>query len=93
MRKFLLSTAFAVAATMIASTADAFPVPPLSESPTGFVVKVRNGCGPGWHRGPYGACRRNGVPYFYGPYAVYAPPLPVRCWWVGTAYGARRVCA
>jgi len=23
------------------------------------IVPVAGGCGPGWHRGPYGGCRRN----------------------------------
>ena len=39
------------------------------------------GCGPGFHRGPYGGCRHNG-----GPGAVIvAPGVPV----IGTFYGGR----
>jgi hypothetical protein len=26
---------------------------------SGQIVQVRGGCGRGWHRGPYGGCRRN----------------------------------
>jgi hypothetical protein len=29
------------------------------------VMLVRDFCGLGFHRGPYGACRPNGVPYGY----------------------------
>jgi hypothetical protein len=48
------------------------------------VMLVRDFCGLGFHRGPYGACRPNGVPYGYvapvvvAPYAapvVVAPPV------------------
>lgn len=41
------------------------------------IIQVREGCGPGWHRGPRGGCRRNGV---------------VVCRSVRTAHGWRRVC-
>lgn len=96
MRRFLLSTAFAVAATLASSAAQAFPVAPQPQRPADNVITVRGFCGLGWHRGPYGRCYRNGVPYtpyVYEPYAVYAPPFPAQCWWTGTYYGARRVCA
>jgi len=35
---------------------------PLSQIQTGSqpdVIQVAGGCGPGWHRGPYGGCLRN----------------------------------
>jgi hypothetical protein len=96
MRNYLPSTAVAVAMIAVGATAQAFPVPPRSGLPTDNVIEVRNGCGLGWHLGPYGVCHRNGVfPYAYGTYAAYAPPsyYPGRCWWTGTVYGPRRVCA
>ena len=37
-------------------------------APDGAIVAVRDGCGPGGHRTPYGRC----VPNYYRPY--YAPP-------------------
>jgi hypothetical protein len=57
------------------------------------IVLVADGCGPGWYRGPGGACHRFG----YGPYpngyyshpaGWYAPPAygPDGCpagWWRG----------
>ncbi|WP_083786431.1 GCG_CRPN prefix-to-repeats domain-containing protein [Methylobacterium nodulans] len=46
------------------------------------VTPVAGGCGPGWHRGPYGGCRRQWRPRG-GMY---------RCWFVRTPYGPRRVC-
>jgi hypothetical protein len=33
------------------------------------VIEVAGGCGPGWHRGPNGGCRRN-----YAPGTVHACP-------------------
>ena len=39
-------------------------------APDGAIVSVRDGCGPGGHRDPYGRCVPNYRPY-YGP-----PPRP-----------------
>jgi hypothetical protein len=93
MQKFFLSAALAAGVMATASGAQAFPASSTLQRPDGEVIQVRNLCGLGWHRGPYGVCRRNGVPY-YGPYA-YAPPPPYpgRCWWIETAYGPRRMCS
>ena len=48
------------------------------------VVPVRGFCGLGFHRGPYGGCVRNGVPYGYvvapvvvAPYAAPAVVAPM----------------
>jgi len=92
MRRFIIPEALlAIAAS--ASAAQAVPRAPLA-APASDVIAVRNGCGLGWHRGPYGHCRPNGAPYRYAPYAYYGPPPPpVRCWWVDRGHGPRRVCA
>jgi hypothetical protein len=52
----------------------------------GLITHVAQGCGPGFHRGPYGGCRpfRGG---FYG-----APRFERRCWVRPTPFGPRRVC-
>jgi hypothetical protein len=50
------------------------------------VIQVAGGCGPGWHRGPWGGCRRN-----WGGAWAFAGPGP-RCWVRGTPWGPRRVC-
>jgi hypothetical protein len=64
--------------------AEAFPALSASQATTSDVLEVRGFCGLGFHRGPYGGCVRNGVPYGYvapvvvAPYAapiVVAPPL------------------
>jgi hypothetical protein len=47
---FLLST--------LAGAANAMPLAPLSPADND-VIAVAGGCGPGWHRGPYGGCLRN----------------------------------
>jgi len=43
--------------------ASAMPLAPLSAADTAGVIKVAQGCGPGYARGPYGGCR----PMFRGP--------------------------
>ena len=44
-----------------------------------LVVPVAGGCGIGFHRGPYGGCRRNGYygGVYYGAPAVVVAPAPV----------------
>ena len=38
------------------------------------------GCGPGFHRGPYGGCRANGGPVVVVPAApIVVAPAPVVC--------------
>ena len=48
--------------------------PGLTQAMTTLVTPVRDFCGLGFHRGPYGYCVRNGTPYGYVP--VYPPPPP-----------------
>ena len=95
MKTFILSAALAVGVSVFGSSAQAIPLAMASPAASSSLIEVRNGCGAGWHRGPYGYCRPNGasyayVPYAYAPYAYYA--APPRCWWVATPYGSRRVC-
>jgi hypothetical protein len=87
----------AVVAGVSAGAATAMPLAPPA-APASDIVAVRNACGLGWHRGPYGVCRPNGAPYVYGPYAYYgplppAPRPPRRCWWVDRGYATERVCS
>ncbi|WP_026606021.1 GCG_CRPN prefix-to-repeats domain-containing protein [Methylocapsa acidiphila] len=79
-------SAAAAAAAMIllgSLQAEAAPVPALPVAPEqpSLIVPIAGGCGLGWHRGPWGGCRRN-----WGP--VYR-----RCWFRPTPWGPRRVCA
>ena len=52
-----LIVAVGVGAAMISSV-HAMPVAPAAAE-SGLVTQVAGGCGPGWHRGPYGGCRKN----------------------------------
>jgi hypothetical protein len=61
--KSLAVCALAAGLLCVASTADAAmpPAPPVESN--GAIVLAADGCGPGWYRGPGGACHRFG----YGP--------------------------
>jgi hypothetical protein len=61
MRKELaLLASIAAVFTFIAFSAQAMPAASLKgASSSSQVIKVAGGCGAGWHRGPYGHCRRN----------------------------------
>lgn len=54
------------------ATAQAMPAPDLA-LPSSPIVQVRQGCGAGFHRGPYGRCVPNVAPR--GPWG------PNVCWW------------
>jgi hypothetical protein len=73
----LITTAFVFA--MMVGVANAMPMaPPATNSD---VIEVAGGCGRGWHRGPYGGCRRN-----YANPAAHACP---RGWYL-SRYGRCR---
>jgi hypothetical protein len=52
----LIALAFILGLT--GSAAQAVPLAP-SQAPASMIIKVEGGCGPGFHRGPYGGCRPN----------------------------------
>jgi hypothetical protein len=54
------------------SVSQAMPLAPIDQGPAGIITQVAQGCGLGWHRGPYGRCRPN-----VGPFVV-EPPVVVR---------------
>jgi hypothetical protein len=54
----LIAVAFLGSALLGAGVADAMPLTPLAAENT-EIIQVAGGCGPGWHRGPFGGCRRN----------------------------------
>lgn len=96
MRKLLFSTTTLAAVMAGATLAQAFPAPSAvtlaARGVSEEVIQVRQGCGLGWHRGPWGWCHPNGLPV-YRPYAYYGPPPYPRCWWRSTPAGPQRVCA
>jgi hypothetical protein len=71
--KILAASAFAIG--LMAMSAQAMPVAPLDSSVTSDTVRVAGGCGPGWHRGPYGGCR----PLYSCPIGWHPGPFGKRC--------------
>jgi len=63
------------------ASASAMPLAPVAPAANPDVIEVAGGCGRGWHRGPYGGCRRN-----YANPAAHACP---RGWYLGP-YGRCR---
>ena len=57
-RTLCIAGAIAAFATMIAFDAKAFSISPLPKQSANITL-VAGGCGPGFHRGPYGGCRPN----------------------------------
>lgn len=53
-------------------------------------AEAAQGCGPGFHRGPYGRCFANG-PYGYGPRGLVVGTFyPGRGYWYGGRYWGHR---
>jgi hypothetical protein len=82
-RTFSFSFACAALATSLAAlSAQAMPLSSLDSRAAGpEVTLVAGGCGPGFHRGPLGACVANGVvivpPVVVAPAVVVAPPVVI----------------
>jgi hypothetical protein len=76
--KKLLAFAFAIGVGLSANAVQAMPLAP-DPAPSGMIIKVAGGCGIGFHRGPYGGCRRNGYygGVYFGAPAVVVAPAPV----------------
>jgi hypothetical protein len=76
--KLLAATAVALGLSFAAMTSSqAMPLAPLA--PTIFgetaIIPVAGGCGPGWHRGPYGGCR----PMYNCPPGWHSGPYGRQC--------------
>lgn len=71
-----------VAATLLGSLiagtsfANAMPLAPAGQGGNADVIKVAGGCGPGFHRGPYGGCRPNRGAVVVVPPRRYIAPAP-----------------
>lgn len=50
---------FAIALALPVTPSSAMPITPSPMAAAPLIVEVAGGCGTGWHRGPYGGCRRN----------------------------------
>jgi hypothetical protein len=66
----------ALMASIFSFNAYAFPGSPAHQVAASDIIEVRGFCGLGFHRGPYGACVPNGVPYGYIAPVVVAPYVP-----------------
>jgi hypothetical protein len=77
--KKLIAAAFVLGTTI--GSAGAMPLMPPTPAQDTDVIQIAGGCGLGWHRGPYGGCRRN-----YANPAAHACP---RGWYLGP-YGRCR---
>jgi hypothetical protein len=76
--KLLAASAVAFGLSLMAMTASqAMPLAPLdqSQAASSDVIRVAGGCGPGFHRGPYGGCR----PMFNCPPGWHPGPYGHRC--------------
>jgi len=76
--KILAASALAIALGLAAvSASQAMPMAPLDPAQVASenVIEVAGGCGPGWHRGPYGGCR----PMYNCPPGWHSGPFGRRC--------------
>ena len=73
--KLLVASALAVGLGLMAVSAQAMPVYPVDKSAPNEIIRVAQGCGPGFHRGPGGACR----PLFSCPLGWHPGPYGKKC--------------
>ena len=76
--KILSVAALAIGLGLAAvSASQAMPIAPLdsSQAASENTIQVAGGCGPGWHRGPYGGCR----PRYNCPPGWHPGPFGKRC--------------
>jgi len=78
MNKLFAAVLLAGSVAGLAAANAAMPLGPLSPAGNPDVIAVAGGCGPGFHRGPYGGCRPNA---YRPPVVVVRPPVVVvrRC--------------
>jgi Spy/CpxP family protein refolding chaperone len=78
--KMLVASAFAICLSLAAVPASAaMPLAPPSQAVDQAIssdtIRVAGGCGPGWHRGPYGGCR----PMYNCPPGWHSGPFGRHC--------------
>jgi hypothetical protein len=74
--KILAASLFAIGVSLAAmSGSQAMPLAPLDQAASSDTIRVAGGCGPGWHRGPYGGCR----PMYNCPPGWHSGPFGRRC--------------
>jgi len=76
--KIIAASLFAIGIALSSmSASSAMPVAPLDQAASSdtSTIPVAGGCGPGWHRGPYGGCR----PMYNCPPGWHSGPFGRRC--------------
>jgi len=79
--KLALASALALGLATL-SAAQAMPVAPIDRQADREIIQVAQGCGPGFHRGPYGYCR----PLYSCPPGWRPGPYGRRCFPVARYY-------
>ncbi len=75
--RILAASAFAIGLGLLGMTSSqAMPLAPLGQSQQAELIQVAQGCGPGFHRGPYGRCR----PLYSCPRGWRSGPYGRRCY-------------
>jgi hypothetical protein len=77
MSKIASILACGLVASIFSFSAHAFPGSPASQVSAPDVIQVRDFCGLGFHRNPWGACVPNGAPLGYVAPVVVAPAVVV----------------
>ena len=83
MRTMLLALAASAALVSGASAVSAMPLLQTGSDAAPELLLVAQGCGPGFHRGPFGGCR---------PFGGFRHRFERECFVRRTPYGVRRVC-
>jgi hypothetical protein len=73
--KLLAASALAIGLGLMAASARAMPIYPVDRPGSNEIIQVAQGCGPGFHRGPGGACR----PLYNCPPGWHTGPFGKRC--------------
>src|SRR6266851_3722674 len=83
----LIAATFLVSTLMGAGFAHAMPLAPLVPASSADVIEVAGGCGPGWHRGPYGGCLPARLSH--RPQWRLTRQRPLRCFRASSTNGSR----
>jgi hypothetical protein len=74
--KLLTASALAIGLSLMATSgSQAMPLAPFDQSASTDTIRVAQGCGPGFHRGPAGACR----PLYNCPPGWHTGPYGKKC--------------
>jgi hypothetical protein len=69
----------ALLGSFVSFTAWAFPAAPAESRAPSNIILAAEGCGPGFHRGPFGHCRPNEAPHRICPGGWHFSEFRGRC--------------